>query len=502
MEFLHELLDKTSIYKIRILYILKNKSDFIGLDELSKISGLERRTLEGYIDELYKDYLEFVIEPSKLSLTILGKKIKMDYHLYEDFYYFQMYIISNSFSIKLLSNLLLGDTINTTRYLAEYFISKSTLQRRVNNIRMLLNIYDIKLSNTKGELHLIGDEAQIRILAYTFFWILYKGKSWPFPVKKNQIENMQIELFHPYDNQLSKTNIEDSLFILAINTIRYRKGYTINFSQLEVQELLFEDFVLYKNNWEKKYYLSSNEYFFFLLVLQTQSKFYLDKQLKTPILELHKKFRTSIYKSVETFFSYFSKSIYFISASQKEKFYTHILANHLFCFLFKTAPVGIFGHPTVSNVNTRFPKLTLKLEQLISQLYKETGLTIFENQKFLIPNYALFFASIQNIAYFETEISIFIDTDLPILAEERLRNLLFHFLEGSYNIKIVNSIDKLKKSSFDLVLTSSFVPEIKSASKDEQLIYITEELRIEDLVRINEALFKIRQKKNSYPSES
>ena len=498
MELFKRLLDKSTRYKIRLLFILKNQNDFISLKELSKKSGLEQRTTERYITEIFDDFSNFRFSDSNLTITIShAKKIKLQYELYEDFYSFQLFIISQSFSVILLSDLLLGNEIITSQYINKHFISASTMRRRIEKILPILKTYNIKLNKNREGIILVGEELQIRILAYTFFWTLYKGKTWPFSIDRQLIENIECGLFKNFENQLSKTNIEDSSYILAINILRFRKGYPIEYSDEWLYDFMFEDYILYKNNWTQQYHLSENEYYFYLLVLQTQAKFYLDDRLKLPLIKFHQESNTPLNVSVQAFFDSFSKEIHSVTSSQKNDYYVYIFANHLFCALFNNAPTGMLGQSVITDIDNKFPILKSKLEVLIEQLSIKVKSTIFNNKDFLLPNYVLFFSFLQNISYFETQISIYIDTDLPVLAEQRLKTQLLNYFGDNFNIKILTTVKTLKNSNFDLILTNSFLPEIKSAIKSNQLIYISEELDLDDITRIKNVLENIRKEKKS-----
>ncbi len=50
----------------------------------------------------------------------------------------------------------------------------------------------------------------------------------------------------------------------------------------------------------------------------------------------------------------------------------------------------------------------------------------------------------------------------------------------------------LQESTFDLILTTSFTPVIKTATTTDSILFITEELRLEDIIRIDTLLAALR----------
>lgn len=493
MHILQELVDTLTLNKIKILFAIKEKNDCISIDELSKKTGFERRTIETYINDLTHDYIQFNTTNSNLQFTIsTDKRISIRYQLYEDFYSFILFLVSQSFSIRLLSRLFLGEVVSTTEYISEHFISSSTLKRRIAKIRPVLKRYKIELITKKGNLFLNGDEQQIRILAYTFFWMLCKGKYWPFQIEKQKVIDIQAELSQNFNRRLSQTNIEQKYFVLAINILRFRRGHKICFSEDWLKQFFPEQFILLSSHWEQHHLLSKNEFFFYVLVLQSQEKFYLEDELGAPTLAFHKESNSLIYQSTEAFFNTFSAEICPIPPAIKKEYFSYIFAYHLFCTLFTNVPFGMSGFGDSESVKNRFPLLESRLANLLKQLYRTTKIDLFKEESFLLPRYALFFSSIKAITYFEKPFSIYIDTDLPLISENRLINKLLEYFKDSYNIEVSSTMEFFQESTFDLILTTSFTPVIKTATTTDSILFITEELRLEDIIRIDTSLAALR----------
>ena len=493
MNILQELVDTLTLNKIKILFAIKDKNDYIGIEELAKRTGFERRTIEAYLNELYHDYTQFSKTESNLRFTISSdKRVSISYQLYEDFYSFVLFLVSQSFSIKLLSRLFLGEIVSTTEYISENFISSSTFKRRIAKIRPVLKRYMIELTTKKGTLYLSGEERQIRILAYTFFWMLCKGKYWPFQIEKQKVIDIQKELSQNFNNHLSQTNIEQKYFVLAINILRFRKGHKVSFSDEWLKQFFSAEFIQLSSHWKQQHLLSKNEFFFFVLVLQSQEKFYLENELGTPTLAFHKESNSQVYQSTEAFFTAFADEICPIPLAIKEEFFSYIFAYHLFCTLFKNVPFGMSGFGDIDTLKSRFPLLEAKLTNLLKHLYEKSKIELFREAHFLLPRYALFFSSIKPISYFEETFSIYMDTDLPLISEKRLISKLLEYFKDSYNLKISSTLEYFQESAFDLVLTTSFTPIIKSVTASDSILFITDELRLEDIVRIDKLLTTIR----------
>lgn len=175
-------------------------------------------------------------------------------------------------------------------------------------MRPVFNNYLIEIKNRKGLLYLAGDEKQIRFLAYTFFWSLYKGQYWPFQnVDKAKTIAMQKRLFPKSYNHFGKTNIEEASFILAVNIERYHKKYLINYEKDWYTQFFSEETLSIIKLPQVHYELDYNEYLFFIVVLQTQAKVYLADYFRIQSVTFHQKNNSIIDQSIKAFLSSFQK---------------------------------------------------------------------------------------------------------------------------------------------------------------------------------------------------
>lgn len=109
MYFFRDFIDRFTTYKIRVLFAIKDKKDFISIKEISLVTGLSTKTIDLYINSIYEDYLQFKDKNDQLTLIVSPQKTIMVYYsLYEDFHSFILFLYEQCYSVQLLTRLFLG----------------------------------------------------------------------------------------------------------------------------------------------------------------------------------------------------------------------------------------------------------------------------------------------------------------------------------------------------------------------------------------------------------
>ncbi|MGL5042139.1 MAG: helix-turn-helix domain-containing protein [Culicoidibacterales bacterium] len=94
-----------------------------------------------------------------------------------NFNYIKSTFIKESIPFLFLENLLLNQ-ISTLTFNAEHYISYSSLHRKYPSIKKLLGAFDLSFVS-KPTISLLGEEKQIRLFLFYFFWHSYDGINWP-----------------------------------------------------------------------------------------------------------------------------------------------------------------------------------------------------------------------------------------------------------------------------------------------------------------------------------
>lgn len=487
------LVDKPTKHKIDILMAI-NRHRTISIDKICEITRLDRRTVDRYLDDIMVQYQTLKdSQPISFSLSRgASGEIKLDYVNYKSFQIFVVMIIEQNLTIDMMKKLLLGDKIHLLTYSDEHFVSLSTIKRRLSQIRHILAIYQVKIKNKGGTIEIVGDEKQIRLLAYTFFWLMYKGGVWPFQtIVKEKVTSVQQAIFGDGVDKWSFTNNEQMLTIIAINIIRYRKGYTLNLTsdwrnneyfdrRGEILEKISEDFLF-----------SEEEIIFLMVMILTQEKYYFNEWIRTEALAYHEKFQTPMLIATKKYFEYYSEMVYPISNEDKEKYFFFLLGNHLYSSVFNPLPMAIGSFIFSESYLERYPNLLKKIEQVWERVKKEVDDPLLDNRIFLFARYLLLSSKIHSLTLFEEPITILLETDLPLIAEQNIAKQLVNHFRDQYKFQVVSRRDLSNDIEVDLVISNNFLSELEHVGTPQMLLYIEDELRVDDFIRIERKLIEL-----------
>ncbi|MCA5011434.1 MULTISPECIES: helix-turn-helix domain-containing protein [unclassified Enterococcus] len=497
MDFVLNFIDSYTQNKLLVLTTIKDSQKATTFEELAQSTGFEQRTIYKYVEAIFNDYKNAAIADLTFEISA-SKCVQVTYKSFKMYHKFIQYIIEKSFPIVLLRKLLLSEQLSVVQLSIEYYISDSTIKRRIQDINQHLSDYNLRIISRKGNLMIEGSERQIRFFSYSLIWNLYKGREWVFKtVKKEWAETFVDAVFEQSKIIRNLSNIEEIYYIVAINKIRQMRGHPVVFSEKWLQQLFSKKFLASEKPWLNEYQLTEHEGLFFLLLAQTNAKFYLIKDYKEPIYLFHRTEKTPLYQSIEAFFQKFSEQIETIDLTLKEELYKYVTSYHLFCMLFQNFPTGINNYSGGKLLLKKHRNLASKIDQLIEELYNETKIPLFKEKEFLSGRYALLFSMIGEVSKFEPLILIYIDTDLPLLAEKKIMQQLKCYIKESYNIKFINEGEQYAKDEADIVITTSYVDGFQEFTSRRNIIYIPENLRSEDVLRIRKRLKKILLEKNS-----
>ncbi|MBP1040121.1 helix-turn-helix domain-containing protein [Vagococcus sp. BWB3-3] len=488
---LWKMIDPITQKKLTLLEQIKEAEGSVSIQTLADFNNWGRETVQRYLDLLWKDWTSGDYDGVTLIRT--NNQITLNWTDYRSFYLFRLTICENSIAISVLRKLLLGETVSLTDSVNHYFVSESTFKRRLLPLKAALIEYELTLSSHHGFFFLQGEEHQIRVFAYNFFWKLYKGCKWPFTVINEQkIAAISNYLLDQVSNKRNDTNNHQIWYVLAINLTRYRRGFELNWTDDQLKLYFSQDYLAEARPWLNLFQLPEKEILFFFLLTQTQEKVLSLSLFKKAVLSFHETTNSDVFKATELFFHYFSEYIVTLSKEDQEKHYTYIFANHLFSFIFPHFSIGMSGFSTSYGVSNQFPVLANKLVDLLEKLTAETHYPLFENRDFLIPRYALFCSLLLDISSFEKTIVVYVETDYPEILENHLIQIFYDCFHHYFKLKIVKKCTELSQQHADLVLTTSLVPmkEIKA----DFIYFLSGHLLTEDLIKIETILRNIRER--------
>ncbi|MGG5373311.1 helix-turn-helix domain-containing protein [Enterococcus sp. AZ196] len=474
--------------KLRILSIIENTSQWYSAEKLSALTSIEKKTILKYCKELAEDSEKF----AKGDLQILISKsqgIFLEAKNKNILSQFKVYLLEDTLTIKLMRRFFSSQPNNLTQLEQEFFVSESTIKRKIRSFRKNLAPYGIQIIYKNGSYELIGSESQIRMYFLISTWMTFKGSCWPFPTLKEEKINRTINdilaLERLNSSDLSETDKRLLSYSLAIIILRYHQGKMIDWrSEWNVYEEVNHQLQL--DSALKEYLLSDNEINFFLIVLQTFVKTYDFPELSARFIEAHKKYNTPAYEASKDFFHFFKQRFEIPVDDDLEKSTMgYFIACHLFTDIFKGFPIGIIGYDITTETKASYPFAANEVYQLIDDLQAHTNLALFREREQLHMRYTLFLISIEQLSKFEPPITIYFESDLPVFAEQRVKQRISSIFINWYHIHFVKNASE----EHDLIIATSSAPNTHRLSiSGKPVVFINQNLSYEDFFALNSVL--------------
>jgi len=136
---------------------------------------------------------------------------------------YRLFLLKQAIQFEFVDYLVQATNPSVDKFCQEHFISRSTLLRKTTGVRDLLAKYQVKLSLTQTGF--VGDEKQIRLFIYTFYWMGYHGLAWPFKSPALAVVHKQyMQMPNARENQIAI--LQDMLF-WGICRLRISHGFVL-----------------------------------------------------------------------------------------------------------------------------------------------------------------------------------------------------------------------------------------------------------------------------------
>lgn len=402
-----------------------------------------------------------------------------------DYRFFRNYIVQQCAIVQLGVRLILGKRVNRIQFMEEFYLSESTLKRRLSSMRKLLKEYALNIKTSQGELILIGDESIIRRLARDGLMNLYEYSPWPF----ESVDERQIDLFiekvfelsdFKYRRAMESEVIQTIKYDLAIQMTRVKLGYKVQLSErlqenVRVIELIQQANILPLDVFR----LSTTEQEYLIFQILAKDFFYMrpkGKQVLTLITSEELPL-TMFLKSAMTAFSY---EITALSISYQNELYPFFLTIHLNDWLFPKWINSIHYR----ELDIRVPQLMDNLANYLKELNAYYPNYIIGPIEVLQKNYGKLVAYLTNLSFQERKIKVGFIGARTILEIRTAENIVRESFSYLYNITF-------DYDAPDIMIHLNQYEHRVSKQVQEPMIrcFVTSAFLVEDMSTIRQALF-------------
>lgn len=450
------LLDTQNKIMLNILDLIADSNRWYTINEISTELLVVERTVQRYIHRLQELVDSYNDERDHL-VTINYEKykgIQLEIDSGSNYMELKSYILENDETMKIFKLIIFEEFQSISKYATDNFVSESSIRKSLKKIKQFLANYQLTLSRSSFSIE--GEEKQIRLIIYITAWIIFKGVTWPFDfISKGKIYASVDHFAEELDLNFSVIHQKQMAYMLAVNILRLRKKHVITMEKewqdyVNLPKLVDSMPVLKSFISDYNIYIES-ELYFYVVLLQLKPKFYVSQNYQKSVFNYHKKRESNVYLATELFLEKFNEEICEIPEELHNRFFTTSFCVHLFSQLFSNIQVDIDGHMIFRNLEDDYPNLIKELTTLINELHETSGEQLFTKESFLLQKYMTLFSSVQPLTFYESEIKLFLDTDLPFFVKNNVKNQILDRFKYDFNLSFV---DASEVDEADLVLTN------------------------------------------------
>lgn len=211
----------TSEKKMQLFKLLLFQNDFITITELKEELTMTSKMLSRYIAQLSVD-IEHFFPRNSLFLVKDQQKIQLYNNSEFPFYYLidmlETEYIQQSHTFHIISALLSKKYTSQLDLAEDLYISQATLYKQLAQLKLVLNKFQLDISFKEDSGYesttLVGDQKNIRIFMYNFYWYTFKGLKWPFKNDPEKNINEASLPYNPAPSEKKKLN-----YIIAVTSI-------------------------------------------------------------------------------------------------------------------------------------------------------------------------------------------------------------------------------------------------------------------------------------------
>ncbi|CAD5896734.1 conserved hypothetical protein [Carnobacterium maltaromaticum] len=216
---MQELLELSDIRDLTLINFLYKENRWWTAEDLAKETSYtidSIYTAIKHINIIFAEYDDFIILTKVNRGIYLQKNKQISIEKYKGLY------LLNSLSFQLLDILFTTSNLSIKKLTNRFFISKSTLYRKLKIISSMLERNNLFLDTRT--LKITGDELVIREFFYSLYWATAYSQKWPFHyVSIDILQNRVTENSPKIRFDLTDIEKMQILYRTAINFMRYQK---------------------------------------------------------------------------------------------------------------------------------------------------------------------------------------------------------------------------------------------------------------------------------------
>jgi glutathione S-transferase len=447
--------DKELSTKLLILEILEDGERHL-ISEISESCQLDHRKVKKYLQAITKDYEHFVGEPEPIFSFRKGHGFTWNFAGQElEKEQFLVFLIRDTLIYQLLEAVIFGKFHSVMHFSRKHFISESTTQRKLRDLKKQLAVFHLRLE--RGTYHLQGQEKAIRMYLSVIMWKLFRGKFWPFDViSQKEVHLCGVQIAHFFHVQLNPLKQKRLDYLIAATFLRSTQRHELMLTAEMMlclhDNTLFLEFKEFIQTILPSYYQGNKELGYLFLTLMTREEYYQVPAIFAQIRAFHKEHHTPVYQSYQAV----KQAIRLKLGEEVEPLFKqaegYLLSGHLVAYVFPEIHFNLNGQRFWTELQSSQPRLIAWVNMLMERLYSNTQDEMFDTTSVLVGRYVTVLKELSIFTPRLPQIKIGLMTDLPIFEEQLLMKELQMFFRNDYRLTFLT---EWHKERADLLLTTA-----------------------------------------------
>lgn len=212
------LLEKSDLQKFNMYRHLKSwESRTFTINDLSRATGLSYQQTYNSFQDLLVDLRQLTpeLKDTKHNALLEVRTFTVSVDQY------RLFLVENSLPFMFIDYLLHCPEPTLVAFCENHFVSRSTFFRKISGLKNLLARYGLKFSY--ANLNIKGSEANIRLVLFHIYWLVFHGLKWPFKaVGHTTIKAQQERLNQGF--QLNDLQVLQEQYLLGMCATRIKTG--------------------------------------------------------------------------------------------------------------------------------------------------------------------------------------------------------------------------------------------------------------------------------------
>lgn len=446
------ILDKNFQKEYALLSLLDSEERYFSCQELAAELQLSERTVYKYLQNLTSQ-----LESYPAAELSIKRSAALGIRLYRA-PWLSIHSVYTSFARQSVTydffhSLFLETTDTTTAFCLSHFISSASLYRALASMREALAAFSLNLD--AADMHLIGEERQIRYFYNNFYLQIYRGYAWPFPdIPRQLIMNAIDDILSCLDVPMSISDRKHYSYWLAVIAHRLNLRHTLSTplpEKLGLDNEAYHAALPAIRRFFQRFHLpvsAAECQFVFYLLYAFPFGMNAQQRLFAAARDA-RGFDCLPLNATDHFLAVFARYFPQWIGMGTPSFRLKLHRLHFHGALLRGSSDLLERYPFLKSYQSTYPIFAQRMQKLFAALSPHSHNCCFADERYLLPHYILLCSQYFDLAAGEPPIRLALLTDYGPIYEEKIKKEIISHFRDDFHIIFVTA-----HHSHDILITN------------------------------------------------